>query len=141
MEDIEVVVTEGACVVGRHAVQGPPQSIPVSPWFCIPSLHVGVGELSFFFLHVENATTNNIKDREISFVFILFWFLESVINQCQGTNVERFLDYTNPDKTGNGIVRIKIKVASAVGEEPLRGLVLSCTLEEVEKTSPGCGTS
>ena len=40
---VDVVVEDTVGVVGvvvvSHGSQGPPQSIPPSPWFCIPSLH------------------------------------------------------------------------------------------------------
>ena len=38
-----------------HAAHGPPQSIPVSPWFCIPSLHVGVGVVVVHFPAVHTC--------------------------------------------------------------------------------------
>ena len=67
MDEIAPVEIAGKLL---HASHGPPQSTPVSPWFCIPSVQVGAGVLSsLFLLQLEKVIAIRKTERN-NFAFI-----------------------------------------------------------------------
>ena len=79
LSTLAVILVSEAVLQAGH---GPPQSIPVSPWFCMPSLHVACGvdgellSLSSF-LHDETAINNpvNTTKQPVIICFLIYGFI------------------------------------------------------------------